>query len=71
MMVMKSIIMIKARSKPKLAMRAKPHQPQRLVIGFLVDHHKVWPNVAIAVTNPIAGEGMITVAAGKGLVIGQ
>jgi hypothetical protein len=42
-------------SQPKLAVRTKPYQPQRMIIGLLIDQHQIGSDVAITVVLPVAG----------------
>ena len=42
-------------SQPKLAVRTKPYQPQRIVIRLLIDQHQIRSDVAITVVFPVTG----------------
>ena len=49
-------------------MRAYAHQPQHVVIQFLIDQDEVRSDVAIPVVGPNSGKWVITVPLGKWLV---
>jgi hypothetical protein len=40
-------------------MRAKPRQPQKVILFFSVDQQQVWSDVALAVAGPITVRGMV------------
>jgi hypothetical protein len=46
-------------SRAKLAMRAKAHGFESIVIGLAVDENEIRPDVAVAVIAPFAGQWLI------------
>ena len=48
-----------------------PERSDMLIIRLAVDEHEVWPDVAIAITFPFAGESMVVKALWQGQVGGQ
>ena len=49
-------------------MRPQPDKPQGIIIRLLVDQHKIGPDVAIAMTGPIARKRVVAVPISEGLV---
>ena len=59
------------KSQTKLAVRSKANKLKTGRIRLAVNQHKIGADVTIAVIVPVAREGMIEVAARKGLIHGQ
>jgi len=54
---------VRTLSEPKLAMRAKAHKFEAVVVRLAVDENEIRPDVAVAVIVPFAGQRVIEIPA--------
>lgn len=49
-------------SKPKLCVRAKPDKPENIIAHETVDEQKVRLHMTLSIPNPLATQGVVSVA---------
>src|SRR5581483_2058515 len=58
-------------SQPELAVRAKTHKLQGLVVGFAIDEHQIGSDVAVAAIVPGAAQWVIAKARRQGRILAK